>query len=202
MRNVYIGVLVLRGGFGVDLVKLLYPFVFPINMLNLILKSLYFFLPAYIANMAPVLVQKLKIIKILEKPIWEQKLGSHKTWRGLIIAPIVGMFVFWLQKMFVVESLSLIDYADFSIWFGFLLGLGAILGDAVKSYYKRNAGIKEGKSWIPFDQTDFVFGGIIGGFVLYVPPAEVVLILLLVSPLLHVAANIIGYWLKINEKMF
>ncbi len=171
-------------------------------MLELILKSLYFFLPAYIANMAPVFAMKLNVPN---KPIWEKKLGSHKTWRGLVSAALVGLLVFWLQKIAYINgfrALALLDYSDFSIMLGFFMGLGAIVGDAVKSYYKRKAEIKPGKSWVPFDQLDFVIGGIIGSFVIYVPKAEVILILLLVSPLLHVAANVIGYWLKINDTMF
>jgi CDP-2,3-bis-(O-geranylgeranyl)-sn-glycerol synthase len=171
-------------------------------MLELILKSLYFFLPAYLANMAPVFAMKLKVPN---KPIWEKRLGTHKTWRGVVSAALVGLLVFWLQKIAYVNgfrSLALIDYSDVTIMLGFFIGLGAIVGDAVKSYYKRKADIKPGKSWVPFDQIDFVIGGIIGSFFIYVPKAEVVLILLLISPLLHVAANIIGYWLKINDKMF
>jgi len=152
--------------------------------------------------MAPVFAMKLNVPN---KPIWEKKLGSHKTWRGLVSAALVGLLVFWLQKIAYINgfrALALLDYSDFSIMLGFFMGLGAIVGDAVKSYYKRKAEIKPGKSWVPFDQLDFVIGGIIGSFVIYVPKAEVILILLLVSPLLHVAANVIGYWLKINDTMF
>ena len=83
---------------------------------------------------------------------------------------------------------------------GALLGLGAILGDLVESYYKRKAGIPSGKSWKPWDQLDFVIGGIIFSFFVFVPPAEVVLVLLIFSPLLHIGANYLGYYLKINKK--
>lgn len=168
-------------------------------MYEVILQSLYFFLPAYLANMAPPLVRK---IKLLDKPIWEEKLGANKTWRGIVAATVVGGLVFWLQKLIPIESLWLIDYNDFSILLGVLLGLGAIMGDAVKSYYKRKAEIKPGKSWVPFDQLDFVIGGIVFSWFVYVPKIEVVVMLLLISPLLHVSANLIGYWLGINKNKF
>ncbi len=167
--------------------------------MSLILQSLYFFLPAYLANMAPVLVGK---VPVLGSPISKKIFGAHKTWRGLVIAPIVGGVVFWLQKLFVVESLWLIDYADYSILLGVLLGLGAILGDLLKSYYKRKAGIKSGKPWWGFDQLDFVIGAIVFSWFIYVPKAEVVLVLLIVSPVLHMLFNLIGYYLKFNKKMF
>src|SRR3989338_1265850 len=169
-------------------------------MITFILKALYFFLPAYVANMMPVFVRRLPF---LEKPIWESKLGKNKTWRGLVFGTATGIVVFGLQKLLYQGGftfLALIDYNDFSLLFGALLGLGAMLGDIVKSYYKRKVGIKPGKSWMPFDQIDFVIGGIVLGFLLYVPTAAVVLILLIVSPLLHLAVNYVGFLIGWREK--
>jgi CDP-2,3-bis-(O-geranylgeranyl)-sn-glycerol synthase len=168
-------------------------------MVWLIVKALYFFLPAYFANMAPVLFKKLPFLEI---PIWENKLGKNKTWRGLVIATLMGVIIFSIQKLLHnsgLQSWAIIDYNDFSIFMGGALGLGAIIGDAVKSYYKRKAEIPPGKPWWGFDQLDFVFGGIIGGAFFYVPRVEIVTILIIFSPILHVLTNRIGYWLKIRD---
>src|SRR3989338_2679631 len=165
----------------------------------LIIKSLYFFLPAYFANMMPVLCKKLPF---LARPVSEKWFGRHKIWRGLVVAVIAGTVVFWLQGVMYdagFRSWASIDYSDFSLWLGFWLGLGAILGDLVKSYYKRKAGIKEGRSWIPFDQLDFVIGGLVLGWIVYVPDVEIVFFILLLSPLLHVVVNYIGYVLRMKE---
>jgi CDP-2,3-bis-(O-geranylgeranyl)-sn-glycerol synthase len=163
-----------------------------------VLASLYFFLPAYIANMVPVL---FKWLPFLNFPVWEKKCGKNKTWRGLVLATLFGGLIFWLQKIaysYGFTKLAIIDYSGISVFFGFLLGFGAIIGDLVESYYKRKAGIAPGKPWIPFDQLDFVLGGLFFGFFIYVPKASTVLILLIVSPLFHILFNRIGYWLKIN----
>ena len=171
-------------------------------MFTLILKALYFFLPAYFANMAPVLLKK---IPFGAKPIWEKRLGRNKTWRGLVVATIMGGSVFGLQKVAYVmgfRSLAVIDYSDFSVWLGLLLGFGAIFGDAVKSYYKRKADIKEGTPWPVFDQIDFVVGGLVISWFVYVPPAEVVLIILLLSPVLHVVVNYFGYLIGIKKNKY
>ena len=170
------------------------------DVLQLILKSLYFFLPAYFANMSPVLVQK---VPFLERAIWPKYLGDHKTWRGLIAGTLMGGMIFALQRyvhMQGFQNWAVIDYADFSVLLGFLMGAGALLGDMIKSYYKRKAEIAPGCRWIPFDQLDFVIGGIAIGCFIYVPPAEVVLVLLIVSPLLHILFNHLGFWLKIREQ--
>lgn len=166
----------------------------------LIIKSIYFFLPAYFANMAPVFARK---IPFLNKSIWEKKLGKNKTWRGLVVGIMVGLVIFWLQKVAYTlgfTSLAMIDYGDYSILLGALLGGGAIVGDLVESYYKRKGEIPPGEPWIPFDQLDFVIGAIVFSFIMYVPPAEVMLILVIVSPLLHLLINYIGFLLGIRSK--
>jgi CDP-2,3-bis-(O-geranylgeranyl)-sn-glycerol synthase len=168
----------------------------------MVLDSLYFFLPAYFANMAPVL---LKWIPFFDKPIHKKKFGKNKTWRGLVVAPLVGGLIFFLQKLIYstgFTKLALIDYSGFSVLLGFLLGSGAILGDLMKSYFKRKRKIKAGKPWPFWDQLDFVFGALLFGGLVYVPPAETVLILLVASPLLHISINHVGYYLGIRKIKF
>ncbi len=170
------------------------------SILLLIVKSLYFFLPAYFANMSPIL---LRWVPFLDRPVQKKYFGKNKTWRGIVAAILTGTIIFSLQKLAFYlgfTSWALIDYADYPIFLGFLLGAGAICGDLVKSYYKRRMKIPPGVSWIPWDQLDFVFGGIIFSFLVFVPPAEIIFFLLIFSPLLHIAANFIGYWLGINKR--
>jgi len=168
----------------------------------LIISSLYFFLPAYIANMAPELFKWIPF----NQPIWGRKLGKNKTWRGLIVAVIFGVLVLLLQKWLFqfsfFNNISLINYSDFTWFFGFLLGLGAILGDSVESYFKRKEGFKPGESWMPWDQLDFVIGGLVLSWYQYVPKAGVVLILFIFSFFLHLFFSRIGFWLGIKKNKF
>ncbi|MBI2662684.1 CDP-archaeol synthase [Candidatus Woesearchaeota archaeon] len=168
----------------------------------LILQALYFFLPAYFANMAPVFFQK---VQFLAMPISEKYFGKNKTWRGLFFAVVLGTLVFALQKYVYslgYTSLSLLDYNGFSLWLGITMSAGAIFGDLLKSYYKRKEGINPGESWLFWDQMDFVIGGIIGSSIIYVPYVDVVVVLLIASPLLHIVVNYIGFLLGMREKKF
>jgi CDP-2,3-bis-(O-geranylgeranyl)-sn-glycerol synthase len=174
-----------------------------------ILQALYFFLPAYLANMAPVFAQAL--FPKYNMPIDGGKtfrgrrvLGDHKTWRGLIAGIVVGMIVVMLQagvlsyELF--ESLSILDYQNYNLFvLGVLFGGGALVGDAVKSFFKRQIGKKSGEQWIGFDQLDFVVGGLFFVGLVYVPQAEIVLILLVITPLLHWVTNVVGYTLGLKE---
>ncbi len=68
------------------------------------ISCLYFFLPAYFANMTPPLVKNLQIFDFLAKPVdfgksikGKRIFGDHKTWRGVICALAVGAGIALLQ---------------------------------------------------------------------------------------------------------
>ena len=69
----------------------------------------------------------------------------------------------------------------------------------LKSYFKRKLNIKPGKSWIPFDQLDFIIGGLLFISLVFTPPTEIIIILLILTPFLHITTNHIGYYLGIRE---
>lgn len=178
----------------------------------LVLKSLYLILPAYIANMAPVLFKG--VLKPLARPIapniklrGKPLFGSHKTYMGLIIAALAGILVFmlqvWLFNYSLFQQISLVNYDLFfqryNILPGFLLGFGAILGDLVKSVIKRQLGIKPGGRFMPWDQLDFLIGALVFISIIYVPSWQIVLVLFVLTPILHIAINHLGYYLNIKE---
>jgi len=175
----------------------------------LIIQALYLMLPVYFANMAPVFATKflgqrfawpLDFNKKYQgKPI----LGRNKTWRGLIAAIIVAAIIVLIQKLLYqidfFRTLSLIDYSQVLCGvYGFLMGTGVILADALKSFIKRRQKLKPGARWMPWDQLDFL-GGLILLFLVYIPPWEVILIIIIISPLLPIAANWLGYKLGIKK---
>jgi len=175
-------------------------------MVNFILQALYYFLPAYIANMAPVILKK---INFLPQPVdfnkkWKAKsiFGSHKTWGGLFYAIITGTILFYIQQILYrypfFQNLSLFDYSQQPLLLGFLLATGAIVGDLTKSFFKRRSKIKAGKSWVPFDQFDFIIGAFIFSFFLYTPPVRIIITILVLSALLHPIFSLIGYYLGLK----
>ena len=146
-----------------------------------ILQTLWFFLPAYLANMAPVVARGH--FELLDQPLdggrmWRgtRIFGAHKTWRGLVVGVVVGVLTVWLQRavfeMGWLRELAAIDYDDTTIALpvGFLLGLGTGVGDAVKSFFKRRVGIAPGGTWLGFDQLDFMVGAYVAVLPVYAPP--------------------------------
>jgi CDP-2,3-bis-(O-geranylgeranyl)-sn-glycerol synthase len=172
------------------------------------LQILYFFFPAYFANMSPVLVRRR--FRALAIPIdggrtlrGTRLLGDHKTWRGLLAGVVVGVLTYELQRFIyeagVARDLMLIDYAAHPLLPGLLMGLGAGVGDAVKSFFKRRIDIEPGGSWLVFDQLDFFVGAY--GFValVYAPPLLPTLAILPVIFLGNLTGGAIGYWLGLKE---
>src|ERR1039458_6091629 len=126
-----------------------------------ILFVIWFFLPAGLANSSPIYATRIPILKKLDTPIdFNIKLGGNilfgknKTWRGLILAIIVGMLVAIIEHIVYANSASvrsmstLINYQQINyLLLGGLLGAGAIIGDVIESFIKRRLGIKPGNSW-------------------------------------------------------
>jgi CDP-2,3-bis-(O-geranylgeranyl)-sn-glycerol synthase len=117
---------------------------------------LYLMLPVYLGNMAPPFV---KFWRGWNPPISVPLLGSHKTVIGFAAGVAVATAAAFIQ--------SQLDWAQSLIspdhWLaaGVAAGFGAMAGDSLKSFFKRRLQIAPGQRWIPFDQLDFVLGGLV-----------------------------------------
>lgn len=176
--------------------------------------ALWFFLPAGIANMMPIFAARWPIIKKYSAPIDCHKtfrgirwLGDHKTWRGLVVGIVFATLVLWLQQLIVryvplvADWTNQVDYRALHVLIlGPLFGLGALVGDAVESFFKRQRGVKPGDGWFPFDQIDYIVGGAIATMpfvqLSMLQYAELLLIWLIV----HVVASYIGYLSGVKDK--
>lgn len=145
------------------------------TMIQDILLAFWLLLPAAIANAAPVFGAILPGIKHWNSPIdggrtfrGHRLFGSHKTWRGLASGIIAATLVLWLQQLAFTHTewaqyvAGPVNYKQLPIFLlGPLFAIGALGGDAIESFFKRQRGIKSGGTWIPFDQIDYILGAII-----------------------------------------
>ncbi len=168
-------------------------------------------LPAYIANALPVIFSNIKMGKFFEKPIdlghkWKgvRIFGNNKTVKGFFVGIVGGMITCFGQFLVFghghLHSISVVSYTLVgSMVIGFLLGLGALTGDAVKSFAKRRLGIEPGKPFPIFDQLDYVVGALIFSLIAVALPLDVLLAALIISPVFPVVANIIAYKLGLKK---
>jgi CDP-2,3-bis-(O-geranylgeranyl)-sn-glycerol synthase len=180
--------------------------------LKFIFSCLYFFLPAYLANMTPPLAKKISFLKDLNTPVdFGLKLrrqclfGSHKTWRGVFSAIFVGMSVIFIQGLLAANfsafrNISQVDYSAQNLFsLGFLMAAGAMAGDLASAFIKRRLNINPGEKFIPWDQTNYV----IGAFVFTEPylhlSFKVWFALFISTFFIHLAINRFGYELGIHK---
>ena len=125
------------------------------DALSHLLRLAYFMAPAYCANMAPPFV---RYWHGWNRPIHVRWFGSHKTIVGFGIGVVAGLAATAMQY-WIDASFFLVDYEHW-IALGLGFGLGAMAGDATKSFIKRRLQIPPGARWMPFDQLDFAIGAL------------------------------------------
>ena len=118
--------------------------------------------------MMPIFAARWPIIKNWEFPMdfglsfrGKRVFGSHKTIRGLVIGILFATLTLWLQQLayghssWVQSWVTHVDYSTLpTLILGPLFALGALLGDAIESFFKRQRGVAPGEGWFPFDQVD------------------------------------------------
>jgi CDP-2,3-bis-(O-geranylgeranyl)-sn-glycerol synthase len=180
------------------------------DILTYILSCLYFFLPAYFANMAPPLLRRANLFNFLDKEVDFGKkflsqpiFGKHKSWRGVILGISIGLmavlFQLYLYQFPAAQKISFLNYYQINIFlFGFLISGGAIFGDLLFAFIKRRLKIKPGARFIPFDQTNYVIGAAI--FLTPILKIEIItwITLFILTFLLHIIVNRAGYYLRLH----
>lgn len=162
----------------------------------------YLMWPVYMANMAPLLMRKVNFLNYpvdLGKKIGGKRIfGSHKTYRGfffgIIFAIITAYIQFRLLKIDFFMQSSLLDYSQWCL-IGFLLGFGALLGDSIRSFFKRRAGVAPGKPFIPFDEIDYTIGSLLLLSFIYVATWQIWIVGLLLNFMIHATANHVAHYI-------
>jgi CDP-2,3-bis-(O-geranylgeranyl)-sn-glycerol synthase len=181
-------------------------------MILLILESIFFALPIYVANGCASLSRSIPKLREWDTPVdlgltlkGERLLGKGKTFRGFVFGTLYSLLV-GLAQYYITKQVNfnyLVLFNDISLSTSLLLallqGFGGLVGDTVKSFFKRRIGIKSGRPWPPFDQLDFLIGGVAFGALIYIPEWKVLLVLFIITPLAHFLTNVMAYVLGLKD---
>lgn len=178
-------------------------------LLPSILTTLYFILPAYFSNGSGLIFGgglPVDFGKSDKKGVrW---IGDGVTWRGLIAGTVVGTLTGIVQGYLGPEIIQtfgqyiitpiITDISSGAV-IGFLLGFGALLGDAIGSFLKRRVGIDRGKPAPLLDQLDFIIIALI--LVSFAVKLNwlCVLLAILLTLIIHLLTNTIAYLLGIKD---
>ncbi len=164
--------------------------------------------------MAPIFASAIPWLKRYNAPIDGGKtingrpiLGRNKTWRGIIAGIVAATFVVWLQKIMVeswpwlYNTVSQIDYHNMNVFlFGLLFAIGALGGDMIESFFKRRLNIASGQTWFPFDQIDYILGGILATIFFITLTVYQYLWLIFLWTILHLLSALVGWLLGLKDR--
>jgi CDP-2,3-bis-(O-geranylgeranyl)-sn-glycerol synthase len=176
-----------------------------ISIIIAVISAFWIMLPAYVPN--PVAAACGGGTPIDSGRNWtdgKRIFGDGKTYRGffsgVLAGILIGILMIWIREVMGWDILP--EQTLLSV---FLLSVGALLGDLVKSFFKRRLGKERGAKWPVADQYDFVAGAFILVFIfdhawfMETITIPVLIVILIVTPLLHRAVNIIGYIAGVKE---
>lgn len=160
-------------------------------------------MPAYISNpMAVVFGGGMPIDLGKNWTDGKRILGDGKTFRGLFAGTVCGIIAGLIQM----KATPLLSLGTFTLTAIITLSFGALLGDMIKSFFKRRMGFERGGKMPLLDQLDFVAGAWILTYLFDKQwfsenfSFEIMIIVLILTPVLHRLTNIMGYHLKLKKE--
>lgn len=164
--------------------------------IDVIASAIWFILPAYFANAAPVVLGGGPPLDMGKKFFDGRRIfGNGKTTRGFVGGIIAGTIIGLFQGIFRAPLGK-------HILLGFMLALGALLGDLVSSFIKRRIDIERGGAAPGLDQLSFVVVALLLASSVEVPSWQVIVTLLIITPPIHLATNFIGYKLGFKSRPY
>jgi CDP-2,3-bis-(O-geranylgeranyl)-sn-glycerol synthase len=164
----------------------------------LIVEALKFIFPAYCANGTPVLAGGGKKMDFGRNFIDGKRIfGNNKTFRGFFFGWAVGFLVGILEGF-------VFGFENYAVLFSILIPLGALLGDLTGAFIKRRLSIQPGGLLPIVDQIDFVVGAVVFALPLaltglFVLTWQVAVVVLVITPPIHLLTNFGAYKLKLKK---
>jgi len=124
-------------------------------------------------------------------------LGKGKTFKGAVMGVSIGFLVAIAISLFFGSQISWF-YSDYA-FFGLVISAGGIIGDVVKSFFKRRLGFEQGSQLFLIDQLDFVVGGLLFSWFLRVPSVSEIAVILVLTVFMHKAANYFAFKIRLKR---
>lgn len=158
-------------------------------------ETILYLIPFYIANSSAMLFgggPSLDLgIKLRDK---ERLFGKGKT----ILGTVAGIF-FGTLAAFIVNYFLVVSFTQNYVLLGFLVSLGAVIGDIAGSFVKRRNKIPSGHPMPFLDQLDFLVGGMLFGASIYIPSLAGIIFAIIFTIVLHRLTNWVAFKLGLKK---
>jgi hypothetical protein len=164
-----------------------------------IVNLLWLSLGLFIAGVLEAFFWKTSFFQLFNQPINPKLFGENKKWRGLISLPLANLISVWLLQEVEFFSFPPLDHFVFLsqynfLEYGILVGFVFNLSELPNSFMKRRLNIPPGDESNPFfyviDHLDSTYGVLILWYFYFHFPLSLVLVGLVVTPLLFMAATL------------
>lgn len=181
-----------------------------IYVIGTVILAMWLMIPAYISNpMAVVFGGGTPIDRGMKWTDGQRILGDGKTIRGLIggtaCGIVAGIMQIYIASYFAPAFSILIIPTMTAV---ITLSFGALLGDLIKSFFKRRIGFVRGAELPLIDQLDFVAGAWLLTYIFdpawftenFISSPSIIVTVLVLTPILHRLTNIFGYSIKLKKE--
>lgn len=174
--------------------------------------TLYFILPAYFSNSGGLIFGGGKPVDFEKSDKKGRRwIGNGVTWKGLIGGTVLGTVVGTLQGLIGPSIIANFGPYIFTpicsnlvegIITGFLLGFGALVGDAIGSFIKRRIGIGRGRPAPVLDQIDFLIVALLFVSPIYNFSWMFIVIAIALTLVIHLVTNSIAYLIGVKDTWY
>jgi CDP-2,3-bis-(O-geranylgeranyl)-sn-glycerol synthase len=172
-----------------------------------IFQGFWIIIPAYAANGFPPIARGKMPLDFGKKLQGKRILGDGKTIEGTIMAIMAGLFfgalLLWFQaSVQITPGIGVnqeLGLAQMTWPLIILITAGAIAGDLIGSFAKRQMNMKRGASLPIIDQLGFIIFALLFVSVIYIPSIGAIIFIVVVTPLVHLTANLVAYKLGLKS---
>ena len=178
------------------------------GLFGVVATAIWSMLPAYVPNNVAVVVGGGAPLDGGRTVGGTRLLGNGKTWRGTVGGIAAGALLASGLNLVAVPAGSAIGVRLPTFPSAAMVSLpaGAMAGDIAGSFIKRRTGRRRGAPFPVLDQLDFVVGAlgvtglVVTGWFLSTFTVPVVTAIVLLTPLLHIGTNVVGYLLGLKDE--
>jgi CDP-2,3-bis-(O-geranylgeranyl)-sn-glycerol synthase len=169
-----------------------------------LVSTFWILIPAYAANGFPPFARGKRPIDFGKRLADGHRIfGNGKTIEGFVLGMAAGIFyagvLSWLAPTLnAYAAIWGVTLPRMSLFIGFMIALGALIGDLAGSFIKRRLGLARGTSVLFLDQLNFVVGALLFAYAFTQITLWMVVIALIITPALHRLVCMIGYALGLK----
>lgn len=180
--------------------------------IEVVVTAIWAMLPAYVPNNVAVLAGGGRPVDGGRTWRGRRLLGDGKTWQGTVVGTLAGVALAVALNAVdaTVTAATGITPPEFPPVVAVSLALGAMVGDVAASFLKRRTGRERGASLPVVDQLDFAVVALGLTFLAapswfratFLDPPAVLVVVVLLTPLLHLGTNASAYLLGLKEEPY